>query len=153
VFDPYSPALPACHSEPSHDPGHTAPDMPGPGRRWAIGARHAIRAASAQCGEYSPTLKIRSSAARWIAVRSSSSVLQSGFEGFLVTSLVQNQRTLLAMVSPLIPPLIKGGLGGIYREGTACPKRSPEHALAVLQEANEHETTPRVGQSASYASY
>ena len=45
-----------------------------------------------------------------------------------LTCLVQNQRTLLAMVSPLFPPLIKGSRG-IYREGTAGPQRSPEHAL------------------------
>src|SRR5262245_43673034 len=45
--------------------------------------------------------------------------------------LVQNQGTLLVMVSRLFPPLIKGGIGGIYREGPACPKRSPEHALGT----------------------
>ncbi len=44
-------------------------------------------------------------------------------------SLVQNQRTLLAMVSPLFPPVDQGGPGGIYREGTAGPMRAPEHAL------------------------
>lgn len=34
----------------------------------------------------------------------------------------QNQRTLLAMVSPLFSPFEKGGPGGIYRESTAWPK-------------------------------
>jgi hypothetical protein len=153
VFDPYSTALPACHSEPSPDPGHTAPDMPGPGRRWAIGDRHAIRAASAQCGEYSPTLKIRFSAARCIAVRSSSSVLQSGFEAFRV----HVQETSLGMhclpcKSPRAPLSQRGGI-----RAKPWPIRSVGSALvtslAVLQEANEHETTPRVGKRASYASY
>ena len=32
---------------------------------------------------------------------------------------------------PPIPPFDKGGSGGIYGEGTACPKRSPEHALGL----------------------
>jgi hypothetical protein len=45
--------------------------------------------------------------------------------------LVQNQGTLLAMVSRLFPPFDKWGSGGIYREGTACPKRAPEHALGT----------------------
>ena len=32
---------------------------------------------------------------------------------------------------PPIPPFDKGGAGGIYEEGTACPKRSHEHALGL----------------------
>ena len=47
--------------------------------------------------------------------------------------LVQNQRpTLLAMVSPPIPPFDTGGSGGDLQGHTACPKRSPEHALVPL---------------------
>ena len=30
-----------------------------------------------------------------------------------------------------ISPFDKGGSGGIYKAGTACPKRSPEHALRL----------------------
>ena len=32
-----------------------------------------------------------------------------------------------------IPPVDQGGPGGIYREGTACPQRSPEHALGYVR--------------------
>jgi hypothetical protein len=39
-------------------------------------------------------------------------------------------RDLVGHGLPPIPPFDKGGSGGIYREGTAYPKRSPEHALA-----------------------
>ena len=37
------------------------------------------------------------------------------WQNFFERALVQNQETLLAMVSPLCPPLIKGGIGGIYQ--------------------------------------